>query len=130
MSASGTKLTFETGAFCWNELATTDPEAAKRFYGEIFGWQYMSGDVEGTNYTQISVGNRPVGGIYQTESGGSPPHWMAYVSVKNVDETVRRAEELGGKICVPPTDIPNTGRFAVINDPTGATISVITLSGM
>jgi len=51
------------------------------------------------------------------------------VAVEDVDETVKRVEALGGKVCVPPTDIPNTGRFAVINDPSGATLSILKLSG-
>ena len=131
MSATGTKQTYEAGTFCWNELGTTDSEAAKRFYTELFGWRLMAGDVAGANYTQIAVGDRAIGGIYQMgpEFGNAPSHWMPYVAVENVDETARRVEELGGKVCVPPTDIPSTGRFAVINDPTGATISIITLSG-
>jgi len=56
-----------------------------------------------------------------------PPHWITYIAVDDVDELVTKVWELGGSICVPPTNIPNTGRFAVINDPTGATFSLITL---
>jgi predicted enzyme related to lactoylglutathione lyase len=63
------------------------------------------------------------------EFGGAPSHWMAYVAVDDVDAKARRVEELGGKVCVPPTDIPNTGRFCVITDPTGATLSLIALTG-
>jgi predicted enzyme related to lactoylglutathione lyase len=61
------------------------------------------------------------------EFGGAPSHWMPYVAVNDVDASVKRVEELGGKVCVPPSDIPNVGRFSVITDPTGATISLITL---
>jgi predicted enzyme related to lactoylglutathione lyase len=61
------------------------------------------------------------------EFGDAPSHWMSYVAVTDVDATAQRVEELGGKICVPPTDIPKVGRFCVITDPTGATISLITL---
>ena len=118
------------GEFCWNELATTDAEAAKKFYAELFGWDYKVGDVEGVAYSEITVNGRPVGGIHQmgAEFGGAPPHWMAYVAVSDVDAAARKVEELGGKVCVPPTDIPNVGRFCVINDPAGATMSLITMS--
>jgi hypothetical protein len=83
-------------------------------------------------YNEIVVGGQHVGGIYKTGpeyGGGAPPHWMAYVAVEDVDAKAAQVAELGGKVCVPPTDIPNTGRFCVINDPTGATISLITLKG-
>lgn len=132
MSATGTKQEMPaTGTFCWNELGTTNAEAAKTFYTELFGWQLKSGDVPGMEYNLIMVGGQSVGGIYQMgpECGEVPSHWMPYVAVEDVDEMVRRVEELGGKVCVPPTDIPNTGRFAVISDPSGATISIIKLSG-
>jgi hypothetical protein len=119
------------GAFCWNELATKDAEAAKKFYTELLGWELKTSDAAGMVYNEIVVGGQPVGGIYQmtAEFGDAPSHWMAYVAVEDVDASAKRAEELGAKVCVPPTDIPNTGRFTVITDPTGATISLITLTG-
>jgi predicted enzyme related to lactoylglutathione lyase len=77
------------------------------------------------------VEGRPVGGMFQmgTEFGNTPSHWMPYVAVDDVDAKAAQVKELGGNVCVPPTDIPNVGRFCVINDPTGATISLIKLSG-
>jgi predicted enzyme related to lactoylglutathione lyase len=119
------------GTFCWNELATTDPAAAKTFYGELFGWQFKESDAGGMTYAEIVAGGEHVGGLYRPgpEQGGAPPHWMAYVSVDDVDARAARAAELGGKVCVGPMDIPNVGRFCVITDPTGAAISLITLSG-
>jgi len=127
------------GSFCWNELSTTDDDAAIKFYTELLGWQIKKSDMppsEGSEappmvYNEIVVDGKHVGGIYKMgpESGGAPPHWMAYVAVEDVDAKAARVAELGGKVCVPPTDIPNTGRFCVINDPTGATISLITLKG-
>ena len=74
-------------------------------------------------------GDCPAGGMYQMgeEYGDAPSHWMSYVAVDDVDESAKKVAELGGKVCVPPTDIPNVGRFSVITDPTGATFSMITL---
>lgn len=120
-----------SGDFCWNELATTDAEAAKKFYAALFGWEYKAGDVEGAPYNEIMANGKPVGGIHQmgAEFGGPmPPHWMPYVSVDDVDAAAARVEGLGGKVCVPPCDIPHVGRFCVINDPAGAAISLITLA--
>lgn len=124
------------GAFCWYELSTKDADAAKKFYGELLGWQFSQSGVTDVPYTEIVVGNQAVGGVYQQtaeECAGAPAdmpsHWMAYVAVEDVDAAAARVEGLGGKVCVPPTDIPNVGRFSVINDPTGATLSIIKFSG-
>ena len=124
------------GAFCWNELATTDLESAQNFYKTLLGWEIKeskaTGECEGSMvYNEIVVAGQHVGGIYKMgpEFGQAPSHWMAYVAVDDVDAKARQVWELGGKVRVPPTDIPNVGRFCVINDPTGATIALITLKG-
>jgi predicted enzyme related to lactoylglutathione lyase len=119
-----------SGTFCWNELATRDLEAAKRFYTELLGWQLKDSTSTGMTYTEIVVDGEHIGGMYQMtpEQGDAPPHWMAYVAVDDVDEKARRVEELGGRLRVRPMDIPNVGRFCVVNDPSGATISLIKLA--
>ncbi|MDQ6787124.1 MAG: VOC family protein [Acidobacteriota bacterium] len=126
------------GEFCWNELATNNLDVCKNFYGELFGWKFKenipSADGEvagGMIYNELSIdGQKQFGGMYQMPKECSekmPPHWMSYIAVDDVDETVQKVWQLGGRVCVPPTDIPNTGRFAVVNDPSGATFSLITL---
>jgi predicted enzyme related to lactoylglutathione lyase len=84
--------------------------------------------MEGMTYTLVKVGGTDVGGIMATppEAQGMPPMWGVYVTVDNVDATAKTAEKLGVKILVPPTDIPDVGRFCVIQDPQGAVISAIT----
>lgn len=121
----------QSGTFCWNELATKDLGAAKRFYTELLGWKLHESTAAGMAYNEIVVGDRHIGGMYQMteEDGSGPSHWMAYVAVDDVDGKARQAAELGGKVCVPPMDIPNVGRFCVITDPTGATLSLVKLSG-
>ena len=121
------------GAFVWNELSTRDAGAAKKFYTELLGWRFKDSNAAGMAYSEIHIGDSPmgVGGLYQMgpEFGEAPSHWMAYVAVNDVDAKAKQVTELGGSVCVPPTDIPNVGRFCVINDPTGATLSLITLKG-
>jgi len=119
------------GTFCWNELASTDAEAAKKFYTELLGWTLKESNAVGMVYNEVVVGGQHIGGMYQMgpEYGDAPSHWIAYVAVEDVEASAKRVEELGGKVCVPPTDIPNTGRFCVITDPAGATLSLITLTG-
>ena len=118
------------GTFCWNELATTNLEACKSFYGELFGWKLERSNIPGMEYLEFgNEGDCKLGGMHQmgNEFGDAPPHWMSYIAVDNVDDSAAKVWELGGKVCVPPTDIPNVGRFCVVNDPTGATFSLITL---
>jgi predicted enzyme related to lactoylglutathione lyase len=121
----------QNGTFCWNELATKDWGAAKKFYTELLGWQIQESNSAGMAYNEIVVGGEHIGGIYQMmpEQGDAPSQWMSYVAVDDVDAKAKLAAELGGKLCVPPTDIPNVGRFCVITDPTGATFSLVKLSG-
>jgi predicted enzyme related to lactoylglutathione lyase len=115
------------GMFSWNELMTNDVEAAKQFYGELLGWSlqpFEGGDME---YTIAKVGDKEVAGIMALppESGGMPTAWGSYVTVDDVDARTARAESLGGKVCVPPRDIPNVGRFSVIGDPQGIMLGLI-----
>lgn len=127
------------GEVCWTEIATNDLGAVRSFYAEIFGWTFKKnesaafaeGDCAGMEYLEFSTGEKdcPSGGLYKMgqEFGDAAPHWMSYVAVDDVDAAAAKVWELGGKVCVPPTDIPNVGRFCVVNDPTGATFSMITL---
>jgi predicted enzyme related to lactoylglutathione lyase len=120
------------GVICWTELASKDVEAAKKFYSELLGWKLVTSEAAGMSYTEIVVGDKHIGGMYQISEEGAgggdmPSHWNSYVAVDDVDAAAKRVEELGGKLCVQPMDIPNVGRFCVITDPTGANISLITL---
>ena len=120
---------FQTpGAFSWCELMTTDPDAASRFYGELLGWKLETMNM-GMPYHVVKVGDASLGGIMGMPPGapaGMPPVWVTYVTVADVDALVKRVAALGGTVRVPPTDIPTVGRFAVIVDPQGAAINVIT----
>lgn len=115
------------GQFCWNELMTPDVKKAKEFYGALFGWQTIDYPMEGMTYTMFKTADKDVGGMLQTPSGQEkqiPPHWMAYVSVENLDAAVKKAQDLGAKITVPATLVNDYGRFAVIQDPTGAHLAL------
>ncbi len=120
------------GAFSWCELMTTDVDAAKAFYTKLFGWDTEDMSMPGMTYTVVKAGGKGVGGIMPMpkDAKGMPPMWGTYVTVDDVDSTARSAEQFGGKILVPPIDIPNVGRFCVIQDPQGAVISAITYKQM
>lgn len=110
------------GTFCWVDLATTDPGAAKGFYTTVFGWtaEDLPTDL-GPPYTMFSQDGQGVCGAYALapEQGGHP-HWLNYVCVADLDATVAAAQSLGGQIAMPPMDVMEEGRLGVIQDPTGA----------
>jgi predicted enzyme related to lactoylglutathione lyase len=116
------------GMFSWFELQTSDVGAAKRFYGELFGWSTKEMDMPGMPYTVVSAGGEEVAGMMAVppQAKGMPPFWGIYISVDDVDALAKRAAGLGASILMPPTDIPTVGRFAVLKDPQGAVFSVIT----
>lgn len=125
------------GEFCWTEIYTKNLDENTKFYSEIFGWEIQQSKTTGEEiqYLEYNLPNKyPMGGIYEMteEMCGEgkqvpPPHFMNYIAVEDVDETASQAFDLGGTIVVPPMDIPNVGRFCQIQDPTGATFSIITL---
>lgn len=116
----------EVGAPCWFELISTDKAEAGAFYAALFGWQLES-FLGSMDYTIFKQGEKSVGGLMQRteEMGDVPSHWMIYFSVDDCDETLAKAESLGGKSCTPPIEIPDVGRFAVVADPGGAMFAVI-----
>lgn len=118
------------GRFVWYDLMTTDPQGAVEFYTRLAGWGTQTWDGMGTPYTMWTQGGAPLGGVMEmpgeAKGSGSPPHWLAYVGVPDVDDTVAAAAAAGATTCVPPTDIPTVGRFAVIADPQGAMLAVFT----
>ena len=114
------------GRFLWHELMTTDPEAAKAFYTAVVGWGTK--EWEGPNpYTLWTWGDSQMGGLMElpreAQAAGTPPHWMAYVGVPDVDAAAKQVQDLGGKVLMPPKDIPTIGRFTIVQDPQGATIA-------
>jgi len=114
---------YEPGQFCWVELATSDANAAKKFYSDLFGWQYDEypmGDAPPYNMAKIAGGQ--VGAVFENKD--VPPNWMNYVSVANADETAENAKSLGATVMHGPFDVFEFGRMAVIQDPEGAIFSI------
>jgi uncharacterized protein len=122
----GTHYYGENGTMCWNELMTTNTDVAGRFYTQLFNWKTEIWPGQ-TPYTLFKVGDKMVGGMMgiAPEMGPMPSHWSVYFAVDDCDAKTKLAEKLGGKVCVPPTDIPDVGRFAVLADPQGGTFSIL-----
>ena len=116
------------GAVSWTELTTPDPAAAAEFYGKLFGWTFDAMDMGSGPYHVIKIGDEALGGVMAPPPGAPPmpPHWGSYVTVAKCDDTVAQCTALGGKVIMAPMDVPQVGRMAVIQDPQGATLNVIT----
>ena len=114
------------GRFVWFDLMTTDPDKAIGFYTKVAGWG--TAPWEGPMpYTMWMNSGAPIGGVMQLPpEAGAPPHWIGYISTPDTDATAKQATDLGAKVLVQPTDIPTVGRYAVLNDPQGATFAVFT----
>ena len=117
------------GRFVWHELMTSNPDAAAAFYGKVIGWKTQAWPQD-PSYRTWMAGAVPVGGLMalpdQAKLAGSPPHWMTYMGVPDVDAAVRQAQGLGAQTHVAPRDIPGSGGFAVLQDAQGATVAVFT----
>ncbi len=120
------KTRHEPGMFCWVELATSDGEAAKKFYTTLFGWSVKDNPMDVGVYSMLQNNGKDAGGLYQMgpEQAGMPPNWSSYVCVESADETAARAKELGATVRMEPFDVMEHGRMAVIQDPTGAVFSL------
>ena len=117
------------GTFSWPELATTDQKAAVTFYRGLFGWDVNEVPLgPGETYSMFQMRGQEVGAACtqqpQEKQAGVPPHWNSYVTVKNVDDSAKKAQSLGGKMFMPPFDVMDAGRMAVLQDPTGAVFQV------
>lgn len=107
------------------ELATTNQDAAKKFYTDLFGWSVNDAPMgPGEFYSMFKLDGADAAAAYtlrqDQKQHGVPPHWMIYILTENVDESAKRAGELGAQIVAPPFDVMDVGRMSVVQDPTGA----------
>lgn len=119
------------GAFYWNELMTREPEKAMAFYGDVLGWSFSEFPMEdGTRYWVAMDGDdMPVGGVFCMAGPhfeDVPEHWLAYVSVDDVDGRCALVTPQGGKLLRSPFDVPGVGRVGIVADVNGAALGFIT----
>jgi predicted enzyme related to lactoylglutathione lyase len=116
------------GSFVWCELMTTDTKAAESFYRKVVGWTSVPFAPDGSYTVFNNAADAGVAGLMllpdAAKQMGVPPNWMMYVGTPNVDQTAMRIAQLGGRVLKQPDDIPNTGRFAVVQDPFGAAFAI------
>jgi predicted enzyme related to lactoylglutathione lyase len=121
----GTRTSHTPGTFSWVDLQTSDVDAAKAFYAELFGWGYDDMPMDdGSVYAMAKVGDDHVAALGGLPPGGVPPHWNSYVTVASADDALSRAGELGGATMGDAFDVFTAGRMGVLTDPTGAALAV------
>lgn len=119
----GAQLVNEAGAFIWSELSTSDLAKSKTFYSDVFGWQFGGSD----EYAEAKVAGRTIAGLMPRRPevpAEVSDNWLVYFGTDDVDSDAKRADDLGATVAVEPTDIPGTGRFAVLMDPQGAAFAL------
>lgn len=122
--------TYQRGHFVWRELMTPDIDAAKAFYGGLFGWTFDDMPMatgEGV-YTVVKNGDFRLAGMMTLASIGKEdiqPYWMSYVSMANVDETAAAASANGGTVALEPKTVPSVGLISVIGDAQHAYTSIV-----
>jgi uncharacterized protein len=117
---------YSQGAFSWSECATNDVAGAKAFYGSVFGLETEETPIPGGTYVQFLKDGKYVAGLAKQQEQeleqGIPPHWNTYIAVEDADLVAKEAERLGATIVAPAFDVLESGRMAVVMDPTGAAI--------
>ena len=121
----GARVKYDPGAMTWNELCTSDAADAIEFYTGLLGLD-RGETMTPMDYVLLRSEGVEVLGVMQitADMGEIPPHWAVYFAVEDVDATAAQAQSLGGSAIVPPSDIPDIGRFAVLKDPQGAVFGV------
>jgi uncharacterized protein len=115
------------GYVYWNELLTSDVQAAKAFYERSLGWTFEAMPMSEGTYWIIKPpgGDQPAGGMMQF-TGGPTNVWFTYVRVDDLDGALVKCREAGGVVQREPFEVPEVGRIAIVTDPTGATLGWIT----
>lgn len=123
---AGIGVVREPGAFCWADLSTSDPARAKQFYSGLFGWQLQAGEKDPSGYLHIKNGENFIGGVppAQHRDPKTPPHWLIYFLVADVDASAAKAKQLGARFYLEPMNIEDVGRMAVMADPQGAVSAI------
>jgi uncharacterized protein len=126
----GKRTSHAPGTWSWVELSTTDVDAAKAFYADLFGWEAEDNEIPDTggiySMQQVSGANAAAitGQPEQQRDAGVPPNWFSYVTVANADESAAKAKDLGGQVHAGPFDVMTAGRMAVVADPAGAMFGI------
>ena len=116
--------TFVADAPAWIDLSTSDPAAAKRFYGALFGWEIVDLGPDAGGYTMAKLAGKDVAGLGPVQDPNQPAAWAVYIGTHDADAVATKVADAGGTVVAAPFDVFDQGRMAVFQDPSGAFISV------
>jgi predicted enzyme related to lactoylglutathione lyase len=124
-SDTATATTFPPGAPCWTDLATSDPDRAENFYGEVLGWTARHQGEEFGGYVSLySDGDFVAGMIGNPPDSGFPDAWTLYLTCEDARRTVGEVADAGGRVVIPARDVMDLGVMALVADPGGATVGL------
>lgn len=120
---------YPDGIFCWVDLISPDPQGAKSFYCDLFGWTAVDLPIDtGGVYTMFQIDEKNVAGLGDMppdmQAQGTPPVWASYIKHSNVDEAAKNVAAAGGTVLFPPMDVMDSGRMTNFLDPTGAMVGI------
>jgi predicted enzyme related to lactoylglutathione lyase len=118
------RTSYTEGTPSWVDLGTPDLEAAKRFYGDLFGWTYESAGEAAGNYTIALRDGLPVAAVAPLMSPSQSPQWTTYFASDDADRTAARITEAGGRLGMDPMDVFDQGRMLFAFDPSGTGFGV------
>jgi len=111
------------GTIGWIDLTVTDADRLRQFYADVTGWSSSPVDMGGyADFNMAPPGGPPVAGVCHARGGNAdlPSQWLIYIVVADLDASLRRAAELGGRVVTGPKNMGGHGRYAVVQDPAGA----------
>lgn len=112
------------GVPCWVDTWQPDPNAARAFYGSLFGWEFNEVPLSGGGtYLNASLGGRLVSGVGHGPAG-SPAVWALYICVENIERAIERVVRVGGRQLIRPIDVADEGRMAILADSTGVPFGI------
>ena len=129
-TSTGPATDDQTGRFIWQELLTDDVQAAQRFYGGLFGWQFEDTKRLGKSYVLVRSGGRYVAGITEVkrEKPDEPvAQWLSYLFVADIDNAAKNFADAGGKVLVAPLSLTGNARAALVTDPAGAPVGLVSI---
>jgi predicted enzyme related to lactoylglutathione lyase len=120
---------YRQGTPCWVDLQTSDQQAAKEFYGRLFGWTFDDRPMpDGPIYSMAQIDGQNVAAIApqndQQSAASLPPMWNTYIAVDDVDAVTALVADAGGQVAMEPFDIQDSGRMSFVADPSGAFVGL------
>ncbi len=122
----GVRVLNQSGSLIWTELMSRDTNVTREFYSKLFNWGTEIHDMGPMKYTVFKRGETPAGGMLQItpDMGNMRTNWLPYFGSDDVDGSVAKAASSGGGVKLAPMDVPNVGRFGIVNDPQGALVGL------